>query len=78
MGEKRTACMVLLGKPVRERPLEAATCQMEGNIKVDLPERGCDGVDWINVARDRNRWQTVVYAVMKLRLPQNADNFLVR
>jgi hypothetical protein len=48
---------------------------MEGNIKIDLPERGCDGVDWINVARDRNRWQTVVKTVMNLRLPQNTDSF---
>jgi len=51
---------------------------MEGNIKIDLPERGCDGVDWIHVARNRNRWQTVVSTVMNLRLPQNADNFLIR
>jgi hypothetical protein len=55
VGEKRNACMVLLGKPIRERPLEAAVCLMEGKIKIDLPERGCDGVDWISVARDRNR-----------------------
>jgi len=51
---------------------------MEGNIKIGLPERGCDGVDWINVVRDRNRWQAVVNTVMNLRLPQNADNFLIR
>jgi len=48
---------------------------MEVNIKIDRPEGGCDGVDWINVARDRNRWQTVVNTVMNHRLPQNADNF---
>jgi len=49
---------------------------MEGNIKIDLPERGCDGVDWICVARDRNRWQAVVNTVINLRFPQNEDNFL--
>jgi hypothetical protein len=48
---------------------------MKGKIKIDLSERGCDGVDWISVARDRNRWQTVVYTVMNLRLPQNVDSF---
>ena len=42
---------------------------MEDNIKMDLQEVGCGGMDWIDLAQKRARWRTVVNAVMKLRVP---------
>jgi len=41
----------------------------ENNIKVDLKEVGCGGMDWIKVAQDRDRWQALVNAVMNLQVP---------
>jgi hypothetical protein len=49
---------------------------MEDNIKMDLQEVGWGGINWIDMAQDRDRWRAVVSAVMNLRVPQNAGNFL--
>jgi len=43
---------------------------------MDLQEVGCVGMDWTNVAQDRDRWWSLVNAVMKLRFPENAGNYL--
>jgi hypothetical protein len=48
----------------------------EDNIKMDLLEVGCEGMEWINVAQDRDRWQELMNAVMNLQVPYNAGNFL--
>jgi hypothetical protein len=46
------------------------------NIKIDLREIGWDGVDWMDVAQDRDQWRALVNTVLNLRVPQNAGEFL--
>jgi len=60
---------VLVGKPEGIRPLGRPRCRWEDNIKIDLQEVGCGGMDWIELAQDRDRWQTLVNAVMNLHVP---------
>jgi hypothetical protein len=60
--------MVLVGKPERKRPLERPRCSWEDNIKMDLQKVECGGMDWIELAQDRDRWRAFVNAVMNLRV----------
>jgi len=66
----------LVGKPEGKRPLGRPGHRWEDNIKMDLQEVGCGGMDWIELAQDIARWRTLVNAVMNLWVPQNAGNFL--
>ena len=63
MGEGRG---VLVGKPEGKRPLGRPKHRWEYNIKIDLQEVGCGGVDWINLPQCRKRWWALVNAVMSL------------
>ena len=66
MGKRRGVYRVLVGKPEGKRLLGRPTRRWEDNIKMDFREIGCVGMDWIELAQDRDRWQTVVNAVMNL------------
>jgi hypothetical protein len=57
MGEKRNAYRILVGKPERKIPLGRARRRWVDNIKIDLREIGCDGTDWIDLAKDRDQWR---------------------
>jgi len=52
-----------------KRPLGRPRCSWQDNIKIDLQEVGCGGVDWIELAQDKGRWRAFVNAVMNLRVP---------
>ena len=58
-----------MGKPEGKRPLGKPRRKWEDNIKMDLQEVRCEGVDWIELAQDRDRWRARVDAVMNLRVP---------
>jgi hypothetical protein len=69
MGERRGAYGALLGKPEGRRPLERPRRRWKDNIKLYVQEVGCEGMDWIDLAHDMDRWRTVVNVVMNLRVP---------
>jgi len=58
-----------VGKPEGKRPLRIPRSRWEDNIKMDLKELGCGGMDWIELAEDRDGWRALVNAVMNLRVP---------
>jgi hypothetical protein len=75
VGE-RGVYRVLVGKPEGKRPLGRSRRSWENNIKMDLQELQCGGMDWIELAQDRVKWRALVNAVMNLRAPYNGGKFL--
>jgi hypothetical protein len=66
---RRGAYRALVAKPEGGRPLGRPRRRWEDNIQMDLREVGWGGVDWIDLAQDRERWRALVYTVMNLRVP---------
>ena len=69
MEEGRGVHKVLVGKPEGKRPLGRTRRRWEDNIKMDLQEVGRGGVNWMELAQDRDRWRTFVSTVMNFRVP---------
>jgi transcription termination factor 2 len=70
MGEERkNAYRLLVGKPEGNRPLGRPRRRWVDNIRVDLGEVGWGDVDWIGLAKDRDRWRALVNSVLNLRVP---------
>jgi hypothetical protein len=68
-GEVGGAYKILVGKPEGRRPLGRPRRRWEDNIKMDIREIVFGDVDWIHLARDRDRWWALVNTVMNLRVP---------
>jgi hypothetical protein len=64
MGEKRNAYRLLVGKQEGKRPLGRPRLRWMDNIRMDLEEVGWSDVDWIGLAKDRNRWSALVNSVL--------------
>jgi hypothetical protein len=69
MGEKRNAYRILVGNPEGKRPLGRPRRRWVNTTKMDLREIGWGGVDWIDLARDRDQWRALVNTVMILLVP---------
>jgi len=69
MGDRRGVYRVLVGKPEGRRLLARPRLRWEDNIKMDLHEVGCGGMDWMELAQDKESWRALVNAVMNLRVP---------
>jgi hypothetical protein len=68
-GEKGNACRLLEGNPEGKRPLGRSRRRWVDNIKMDLREIGWSGMDWIDLAQDRDHWRDIVNKEMNLRVP---------
>jgi hypothetical protein len=69
MRTKMNVYRVLVGKPERIIPLGRRRRRWVDNVKMDLREIGWDGMDWIDVAQDRDQWRAPFNTVLNLRVP---------
>jgi hypothetical protein len=69
VGEGRGVYRILAGKPGGKRPLGRPRLRWEDNIKMDLQAVGCGGMDWNELAQDKDTWRALMNAVMKFRFP---------
>jgi len=75
-GSSESRCALIKGAGSDARPLGRPRHRWVDNIRTDLQEVGCGYMDWIGLGQDRDRWRTLVSAVMNLRVPWNVGNFL--
>ena len=69
MGKRKGVYSILVGKPEGKRPIGRPRSRWEDNINMDLQELVCGCMNWIELVQDRDRWRTLVSAVMNLRVP---------
>jgi hypothetical protein len=69
MGDRRNAYRLMVGKPEGRKPLGRPRHRWLDNIRMDLVEMGWSDVDWIGLARDRDRWRALVNSILNLRVP---------
>jgi hypothetical protein len=69
MGANRNAYRILVGKPEGRRSLKRPRRRWVANIKMDFRDIGWDGIDWIDLAQDRDQWWALVKTIMNLRVP---------
>jgi len=69
MGERRGVYRVLVGELTERDHFGGPRCRFEDNIKMDLQEVGSWGMNWIEMAQDRDRWRALVNAEMNFRIP---------
>jgi hypothetical protein len=74
MGEKSTAYRILVGKPDTKRPLGRLRGRLEDSIQVDYGKIVWDGMDWNDLAQDRDHWRTLVNAVMNFQFHKMVGN----
>ena len=69
MGKSRVVYRFLVGKPEGKIILGRPRRRWEDNIKIDVQQVGCGGMDWIELAQDRDRWRTLLNVVMNFLVP---------
>jgi hypothetical protein len=69
MEEKGNAYSLLVVKPEGKRPLGRPRCRWMDNIKIDSGEVGWEGVDWIHLSQDRDKWKILANVVMNIGVP---------
>jgi hypothetical protein len=67
-GERRNACRIFVGKPEGKKTLGRPRRRWPDNVKIGLREIGWSGMDWIDLAQDRNQWRALVNTVMNRRV----------
>jgi hypothetical protein len=75
-GTVRSVCRISIRKPENKKPLEGPRYRCNNNIKMDFRETGCVGVDWIQLAQNRDRWRALVNTVLNFPVPHNTRNIL--
>ena len=73
MGESRGVHRVLVGKPEGKSPIGRPRYRWEDNIMMDIQEVGCEVMDLTDLAQDRDRWRTLVNAVMNIRVSKKCE-----